>query len=604
LSAAEPSRVRGTRQPFSPARQALVLTVLGAALFFVGLGSLPLVEPDEGRNSEVGREMLASGDWTTPHYDTLPYLDKPAVFFWLEAASFRIAGVSEWAARFPSALAALGTLLLTWFLAGRMFAGAAALRAGIVFATCPLVIILARLAIFDMTLVLFITVALVCYWMARSPRREKRLMWEAGFFAGMGLASITKGPVGFILPLLTVVAFEVARGRPGELKRIGWLSGLAVFFLIALPWFIAVSLRNPGFPRYAFWEESLVRFTAGGVRRGGSLFYYIPVYFGGLLPWSLFLLLAAVNRVSRWKELRDERQAPVLYLLVWSAVVLVFFSISHSKLPAYILPACVPLSLLMARAWSELDYATRAPDWLTAGFAALMALGLVTALVFWLPFHFAWLERLSATKMSPQTLVHVRPSLAYTGLILTGWGILGRKLASSWGRRGIPSFTLAIAALVAPSVFLRWARPIRTYAEFASSRELARTILSSPQKDLTVYGYYYFRTSLPFYLKRPVGLVTGGGGELTSNYIASRLETERSGEAARELLLDYQSFYSKAQTSAQPFLVLARNSHVASLGKATGRAEDLTPLWTEWQDSVWEVPAASLPPQVRTAPGP
>ena len=591
--------------------------VLGATLFFVWLGNLPLIEPDEGRNAEVAREMLASGDWITPHYDTLPYLDKPPVFFWLAAASFRVAGVSEWAARFTSALAALGTLLLTWFLARRMFNGAVPLRAGTVFATCPLVIILARLVIFDMTLAFFITAALMSYWMARQAQRRasKTLSavegwWDAGFFAAMGLASITKGPVGFILPLLTVSAFEAARGRPGELKRLRWLSGLAVFFLIALPWLVVVSVRNPSFPRYAFWEESIVRFTAGGVRRGGSVLYYVPVFFGGLFPWSLFLFFAALNRLSRWKELRDDKQAPVLYLLIWSAVVLVFFSISHSKLPAYFLPACVPLSILMARAWSEPDFVpqpTDAPDWLTAGFAALMALGLVTALAFWLPIHFAWLERLGRAKIPPQALAQVRPSLAYTGMILAGWGILGRKLASSKGWRGPAHtgwLTLAIAALVAPSLFLRWARPIRTYAEFASSRQLARTLLSSPQKDLTVYGFYYFRTSLPFYLKRPVGLVTGGGGELTSNYIASHLDGARSGAAGRELLLDYQSFYSKAQTSSQPFLVLARNSHVASLGKATGRAEDLTPLWAEWQDSVWGVPAARLPSPARPNSGP
>src|SRR5207249_7649304 len=161
---------------------------------------------------------------------------------------------------------------------------------------------------------------------------------------------------------------------------------------------------------------------------------------------------------------------------------------------------------LMARAWSETDSVpqpTYAPDWLTAGFAALMALGLVTALAFWLPIHFAWLERLGRAKIPPQALAQVRPSLAYTGMILAGWGILGRKLASSQRRRGIPWLTLAIAALVAPSVFLRWAQPTRTYAELASSRQLARTLVSSAQKDLMVYGFYYLRTSLPFYLKRP-----------------------------------------------------------------------------------------------------
>src|SRR2546427_9059782 len=130
--------------------------------------------------------MLASGDWITPHYDTLPYLDKPPVFFWLAAASFSIAGISEWAARLPSALAALGTLILAWFLARQMFSGAVHLRAGAVFATCPLVVTLARLVIFDMTLGFFITAALVCYLMARQAERGGG--WGGGGFSRRGAA--------------------------------------------------------------------------------------------------------------------------------------------------------------------------------------------------------------------------------------------------------------------------------------------------------------------------------------------------------------------------------------------------------------------------------
>ena len=118
-----------------------------ACLFFARLGSLALVEPDEGRNAEVAREMLASGDWLTPHFDTLPYLDKPALLFWLVAGSFRVWGLSEWAARFPSALAAMATAFLGWLLARRMFGGRVALRAGLVWATSPLVIAFARLVI-------------------------------------------------------------------------------------------------------------------------------------------------------------------------------------------------------------------------------------------------------------------------------------------------------------------------------------------------------------------------------------------------------------------------------------------------------------------------
>jgi 4-amino-4-deoxy-L-arabinose transferase-like glycosyltransferase len=115
-----------------PYRDLLILLALATCLFFVALGRLPLMEPDEGRNAEVAREMLVSGDWITPHFNSLAYMDKPAVYFWLVAASFRVAGVSEYAARMPSALMALGTLILTWLMARKMFGREAGLRAGIV----------------------------------------------------------------------------------------------------------------------------------------------------------------------------------------------------------------------------------------------------------------------------------------------------------------------------------------------------------------------------------------------------------------------------------------------------------------------------------------
>ena len=135
-------------------------------LFFAGLGRLPLLEPDEGRNAEVGREMLVSGDWITPHYNGFAYLDKPAVFFWMVAASLKTFGVSEGAARLPSALMAVATMLLVWFLARRMFGDSAGLRAGLVFAACPLALVLAREVIFDMTLTFLVTVAMVAFWLA------------------------------------------------------------------------------------------------------------------------------------------------------------------------------------------------------------------------------------------------------------------------------------------------------------------------------------------------------------------------------------------------------------------------------------------------------
>ena len=310
----------------------LLLSVLAGCLFFLGLGRLPLLEPDEGRNAEVGREMLTTGDWIIAHYDGLPYLDKPAFFFWLEASCFKVAGVNEWSARLPSAVMGLSLLLLAWFLARRMFDDSTAARAGVVIATAPLVMVFSRLVIFDMTLAFLITLAMAGFWLAERAEFRRPLA-DVLLFLAMGLGTITKGPVAFLVPLLSIAAYLALGGRFRDFKRLHWGIGGAVFLAAVLPWFISVSMHFPDYPRYVFLKESLARFGSNFAHRKGGPLYYLPVYLAGFSPWSVFLIWAGWSRHKRCKELRLEPNRPTLFLLAWVLVTFVFFSISRSQLP-------------------------------------------------------------------------------------------------------------------------------------------------------------------------------------------------------------------------------------------------------------------------------
>ncbi len=594
----------------SPRRSWIVVLLVGACLIFIGLGSLPLLEPDEGRNAEVAREMLLSHDWLTPHFNGLPYLDKPNFLFWSIAGSFRAFGVTEWAARFPSALAALIVLFLVWLMAARMFGGRSAWRAGIILATAPLFFGFSRFVIFDMTLTLWVTVALTCFWLNSQSGFASSLL-DGAAFAAMGLGTLTKGPVGFLLPLFALLAYCALAGRFRDLKKVHWLAGWAILFAIVLPWFVAVSLHHPDFPRYALWEESLLRFTTGAhLRRSGSILYYIPVYLAGFFPWSFFLLFAGWNRLKTWRELRLPSRAAPVFLICWAGVIFVFFSISRSKLPGYFLPALVPLSVLMGEAWQKAESAKggRVPDWLTAGLAAMILVGLlIAAAARLLSFHSIRIHL--AAKLPPSLIATIAPSLLLSGAIIAALGFLGRNMITRRSGLRTRALTFGAVAVTLPLLTLRWARPVEGYYRAFSSRALARTILASPEHNLPIYGYYYFRTSLPFYLHSPVGLVTNDGDEMTSNYVVSRFKTVRkirrgslspltsagpavgapaqtlSRWADEPLLITGAQLRQLAGAAPGPFLLLVRDTQI---NQALAVAGSMKPLWQAWQYSVWE----------------
>jgi len=209
-------------------------------------------------------------------------------------------------------------------------------------------------------------------------------------------------------------------------------------------------------------------------------------------------------------------------------------------------------------------------------------------------------------KIPPDVVAHVKSAMLFSGVLLAALGILGRDFASR-AKRKIPNYTLlALLLLAAPLLMLQWLKPVKLFVANASSRQLADLILSSPNRNLPIYGYYYFRTSLPFYLQRPVGLVTSGAEEMTSNFVVSRWpgvppEMNRAGFDTNTPAAGTLGFPGpltkerdwQAQTATLPTLVFLRNGLVPNLHKSRGAPN---PLWNGWDYSVWEIPARAEPP--------
>jgi 4-amino-4-deoxy-L-arabinose transferase-like glycosyltransferase len=321
------------------------------ACFVAATGARVLNVPDEGRYAEVAREMLRSGDWITPRLDGVPFLDKPPLFYWLEAVAFALFGVGHGAARLVTALLGFAGCVMVYVAGARLYGRRAGLLAALVLAANPYYFFASQYVNHDLAVSTWITAALLAFAIGDRSEGRARLGWLLGGYAAMGLAVMTKGLIGVVLPLGAVGAFVIATARWREVPRYALPAGLAIVAAIAVPWHVLAQQRNPDLLHYLFVVQHFHRYAGSGFNNPAGPAFYPAVILVGLLPWSP-LLHAALHRA--WRAFRADRLAgrTDLLLLLWAVLVVVFFSIPRSKIAGYVLPALPPLALLVGR---ELD---------------------------------------------------------------------------------------------------------------------------------------------------------------------------------------------------------------------------------------------------------
>lgn len=326
----------------------LLLAGFCGFLFFFGLAYFGLLGADEPRYAQVAREMLARHDWVTPTLGGSPWLEKPPLYYWQTMLAYRVFGVSDWAARLPSALDAT-LMVLAVYLFLRRFRSGFQLDGALITASASGVIGFARAASTDMPLAATFTIAMLA-WYAWYESASKRYLALSYIF--LGLAMLAKGPVGPFLALAVVVIFALAKGDYRLIARTCWIPGIALFAVTALPWYFAVQLRNPQFFRIFILEHNLGRFGKDIYHHTQPFWYYLLVILLGLVPWTMFVSVALLENIRAWwkekRELFQSEDALIAFLVIWLIVPVAFFSLSASKLPGYILPALPAGTLLLA----------------------------------------------------------------------------------------------------------------------------------------------------------------------------------------------------------------------------------------------------------------
>jgi 4-amino-4-deoxy-L-arabinose transferase-like glycosyltransferase len=350
-------------------RSAWRLWAVLAALWLVSLPLRPLIDPDEGRYAEIPREMLASGDWTTPTLSDLKYFEKPPLQYWATAAVYAAVGPSEWSSRLWASILAFACIPLVFGFSRRLgHSHDRSVVAGMLLAINPYFAIIGQINLLDQAFAFFLTAALFAFVVAQrepAPLPQRKWMWLA--WASLALAVLSKGIVAPVLLGGTLVVYALVCRSVRFLKTMHWTSGLLIFSVLTLPWFWLVQKRNPEFAQFFFVHEHFARFLTTVHEHAQPWWYFPALLLFAALP---FIRSAPAALALAWRHEPEQAFQSSRLLLIWCTVVLVFFSVSHSKLAPYILPIMPSLALLLSRALID--------DRKALGRATLATLGLIT----------------------------------------------------------------------------------------------------------------------------------------------------------------------------------------------------------------------------------
>ena len=467
-----------------------VLFILFTIAWFCVLDIRALVPPDEGRYAEMAREMLASGDWITTRLNDIKYFEKPPFQTWMNALTFKLFGLGEWQARLWTGFAGFLAIVLVAYTGLKVFSARVGFYAALVLGSSWFWVGASQFNSLDMGVSGMMTLALCSLLIAQrdSARTAERRNWMLACWAGMALAVLSKGPIGVVLPGAVIVIYTLVTRDWALWSRLHMGKGLLLFFAIAAPWFVLVSMKNPEFPHFFFIHEHVERFLLKTHHREGAWYYFFVILAGGMLPW---ISLIPQSLAKGWRSKPSSVFNPKLLLLIWAIFIFTFFSYSSSKLPGYILPIFPAMALLIA---AHLEKASRRSRLVAAGTMSVLGIvGLVLA---------PKIAKLSTIPQEVPFFQAFQPWVMAACFIALSGGLLS-MLYTKQLRRDLSVFSLAIAGFISAQLLLAGYAPFGNYRTGMAMLPAIKGELT-PQTKLYAVGKY--DQSLTFHLRHPMVL--------------------------------------------------------------------------------------------------
>ncbi len=535
----------------NPWRALFVVLALSSVFLFFVLGARNLSSPDEGRYIEIPREMVATGDYVLPRLEGILYFEKPPLFYWLQAGTIKLLGISEFTMRIWPVLFGLAGIAMTFAAARRFYGRPAGIASALVLATALLYYGLSRFVTIDIAVSALIAATLFAFLFgAEEPDRRRQIWYFRATYVAAALACLAKGLIGLALPGAVGLVWIALTGRWRLVPALLIPSGLALFVAIAVPWHVMAALRNHDFLWFYFVHEHFLRYTTEIHNRDQPFWFYFAVVLLGFLPWTGYMLHGLVRSLPRRWRARGERPVE-LFLLVWIAFIFLFFSLSNSKLITYILPIFPALAILTGHALAP-ALTGESQSRLTAGpvlFAGVFgALAIAVPAVYLVPA----LRNLPAVKLYGPM---VAPLAIATAIVFAAGA-----LAALWlHRKRRPGGAIAAALL---TVLVGWSTIglIAAKADPYSVKPLARMIATHLRPGDTVVNYYGLYYDLPVYLRRKVAFVG----------IMGEFEFGASQEDVSGILLKRETFWKRWNSKERMFAVMDRRRFQRLRGELPG----------------------------------